>query len=247
MDGICLHDTVEAGEFQTVFPGRFVVFIGFPCVCMLAVVAEHPPPAGKVLGKKLVHAKNSEIEAAFKKATESKSKYLDAIYEILKHPDNKLVKHAKTLNSTFSFASIILFVPAFMVWLARHCEKMTKADLNKEKFQETAKRYMHDDFSSADLDTIKALDEKVLADIKANKIYGYKFDKKNNIIRDLTGKEKQVSDVRVEIKKYVDMAVPKGKKRVVHKMEKVPQNADYQFFLTSQNQLKQNFLSEKIS
>ena len=214
---------------------------------MLAIDPEIKKNAEAILGKKLVHAKNSEIEAAFKKATESKSKYLDAIYEILKHPDNKLVKHAKTLNSTFSFASIILFVPAFMVWLARHCEKMTKADVNKEKFQETAKRYMHDDFSSADLDTIKALDEKVLADIKANKIYGYKFDKKNNIIRDLTGKEKQVSDVRVEIKKYVDMAVPKGKKRVVHKMEKVPQNADYQFFLTSQNQLKQNFLSEKIS
>ena len=104
---------------------------------------------------------------------------------------------------------------------------------------------MHDDFASADLDTIKALDEKVLADIKANKIYGYKFDRKNNMIKDLTGKEKQVSDVRVEIKKYVDMAVPKGKKRVVHKMEKMPQNADYQLFLTSQNQLKHRFLTNQ--
>lgn len=209
---------------------------------MLAIDPEIKKNAEAILGKKLEHAKNSEIEKVFKEAKSSKN--LDAIYEILKHPDNKLVKRAKTLNSTFGFASIIVFVPAFMIWLARHCEKMTKADVNKEKFQETAKRYMHDDFASADLETIKALDEKVLSDIKANKIYGYKFDKKNNMIKDLTGKEKQVSDVRVEIKKYVDMAVPKGKKRVVHKMEKMPQNADYQLFLTSQNQLKQNFLTK---
>ncbi len=210
---------------------------------MLAIDPEIKKNAEAILGKKLEHAKNSEIEKAFKEA--KGSKHIDAIYEILKHPDNKLVKRAKTLNSTFGFASIIIFVPAFMIWLARHCEKMTKADVNKEKFQETAKRYMHDDFASADLDTIKALDEKVLSDIKANKIYGYKFDRKNNMIKDLTGKEKQVSDVRVEIKKYVDMAVPKGKKRVVHKMEKMPQNADYQLFLTSQNQLKQNYFLTK--
>lgn len=210
---------------------------------MLAIDPEIKKNAEAILGKKLEHAKNSEIEKAFKEA--KGSKHIDAIYEILKHPDNKLVKRAKTLNSTFGFASIIIFVPAFMIWLARHCEKMTKADVNKEKFQETAKRYMHDDFASADLDTIKALDEKVLADIKANKIYGYKFDRKNNMIKDLTGKEKQVSDVRVEIKKYVDMAVPKGKKRVVHKMEKMPQNADYQLFLTSQNQLKHRFLTNQ--
>lgn len=209
---------------------------------MLAIDPDIKKNSEAILGKKLEHAKNNEIEEAFKKAKGSKN--LDAIYEILKNPDNKLVKRAKTLNSTFGFASIIVFVPAFMIWLARHCEKMTKADVNKEKFQETAKRYMHDDFASADLNTIKALDEKVLSDIKANKIYGYKFDKQNNIIRDLKGKEKQVSDVRVEIKKYVDMAVPKGQKRVVHKMETVPQEADYQFFLTSQNQLKQNFLTK---
>lgn len=210
---------------------------------MLAIDSDIKRHTEAILGKQLEHAKNSEIEVAFKKASAKGSKNIDAIYEILKHPDNKLVKRAKTLNSTFGFASIIIFVPAFMIWLARHCERMTKADVNKEKFQETARRYMHDDFASADLDTIKALDEKVLSDIKANKIYGYKFDKKNNMIKDLTGKEKQVSDVRVEIKKYVDMAVPKGKKRVVHKLEKTPQNADYQLFLTSQNQLKDRFLT----
>ncbi len=211
---------------------------------MLAIDPEIKENAEAILGKKLDHVKNTDIENAFKNAQAKGSKNLDKIYEILKNPDNKLVKRAKTLNSTFGFASIILIVPAFMIWLAKYCEKMTKADVSKEKFQETAKRYMHDDFASADLDTIKALDEKVLKDIKSNKIYGYKYDKKNNMIKDLKGHEKQVSDVRVEIKKYVDMAVPKGAKREVHKMEPLPKNADYQFFLTSQNQLKEGFLTK---
>lgn len=211
---------------------------------MLAIDSKVKQHSENILNKKLEHAKNSEIEEAFRTARKNGSKDLDAIYEILKHPDNTLVKRAKTLNSTFGFASIIVFVPAFMIWLARHCEAMTKADVNKEKFKETAKRYMHDDFASADLATIKALDEKVLADIKANKIYGYKFDKQNNMIKDLTGKEKQVSDVRVEIKKYVDMAVPKGTKRVVKKHENPAPENDYQLFLTSQNQLQKNFLTK---
>lgn len=210
---------------------------------MLAIDPEIKQHAEKVMGKELEHCKNAEIEEVFKKA--KNSKHIDAIVEILKNPDNKLVKKAKMLNSTFGAASIVLFVPAFMIWLAKHCEKMTKADVSKEKFQEIAKRYMHDDFASADLDTIKALDEKVLEDIKSNKIYGFKFDRNKNIIRDLTGKEKQVSDVRVEIKKYVDMAVPKGQKRVVHRMEKAPQTPDYSAFIASQNQLKDRFLSNK--
>lgn len=209
---------------------------------MLAIDPEIKKHAEKVMGKELEHCKNAEIEEVFKKA--KGSKHIDAIVEILKNPDNKLVKKAKMLNSTFGAASIVLFVPAFMIWLAKHCEKMTKADISKEKFQEIAKRYMHEDFSSADLNTIKALDEKVLEDIKANKIYGFKYDKNKNMIRDLTGKEKQVSDVRVEIKKYVDMAVPKGTKRVVHKTEKMPENADFELFLTAQNQLRDKFLTK---
>ncbi len=209
---------------------------------MLAIDPEIKKHSEKILNKKLEDAKNSEIEAAFKKAKGSEA--LNAIYENLKNPNNKLVKRAKILNSSFGFASIIVLVPGFMIWLAKHCEKMTKADITKEKFTETAKNYMHDDFASADLDTIKALDEKVLNDIKANKIYGYKYDANKNIIRDLTGKEKQVSDVRVQIKEYVDKATPKGQKRIVHKPEITPKNADYQMFLTSKNQLKENFLTK---
>ena len=210
---------------------------------VLAIDPEIKKHTEKILNKSLDEAKTNEIESAFQKAKGSKE--LDAIYDILKKADNKLVKRAKLLNSSFGFASTIVLVPAFMIWLAKHCERMTKNDVTKEKFQEVAKRYQNDDFASADINVMKAIDEKVLNDIKANKIYGYKYDKKNNIIKDMKGKEKQVSDVRVEIKKYVDMAVPKGQKRVVIKPEiKEEKGSDYQFFLTSQNQLKQNFLTK---
>ena len=37
------------------------------------------------------------------------------------------------MNSAFAFASIILLVPAFMIWLARYCERMTKENKAKER------------------------------------------------------------------------------------------------------------------
>lgn len=211
---------------------------------MLAIDSDIKKHTEKILNKELIHSKNSEIEEAFKNAKGSKE--LDAIYEILKNPENKLVKRAKLLNSTFGFLSTIVLVPAFMIWLARYCENMTKKDVNDEKFTEIAKRYMHDDFTSADYITVKHLDKKVLEDVKANRIYGYKYDAKNNMIRDLKGHEKQVSDIRVEIKKFVDKATPKGQKRQIIKEAEEPKqnNSNYNLFMVSQNQLKENFLTK---
>ena len=37
------------------------------------------------------------------------------------------------MNSAFGFASTIVLVPAFMIWLARYCERMTKRDVAKER------------------------------------------------------------------------------------------------------------------
>lgn len=223
---------------------------------MLSVDKTIKANAEKILGKPLANAENLEIEEAFRNAQKNGSKHLDAIYDALKAPDNKLVKKAKILNSSFKFASIVVLVPAFMIWLARHCERMTKRDVTKEQFKEIAKDYMHEDFSSADPEVIRALDDKVLNDIKAGKIYGYKYDAQNNMIRNLAHKEKQVSDVRVEIKKYVDMAVPKGQERVIHRhkaqileekqpvTEKNNDNNDYRLYLNNQEQFKANFLTK---
>lgn len=173
----------------------------------------------KIMGNKpLEQCENHEIIDKFKTLDKESSPELKKIYEILKNPNNNLVRRAKTLNSSFGFLSIIVLVPAFMIWLARHCERMTKRDVMKEQFLNIAKDYMNEDFVTADNEKIRALDEKVLADVKAGKIYGFKFDEETNTIRDLQGKARQVSDIRVLIKKHIDMQMPKEKKK--HKIHK---------------------------
>lgn len=90
-------------------------------------------------GKKLKDVSMSELVADFKAAQAAgNSKELDTIYKAFESPDNKFVRIAKTLNSSFEFASIILLVPAFMIWLARYCERMTKANKEKERLAQNA-------------------------------------------------------------------------------------------------------------
>ena len=81
--------------------------------------------------KSLADATIEEIQEAFKKAKDSKE--LDSIYSKFSLKDNKFVTRAKFLNSCFGFASTIVLVPMFMMWLARYCEKMTKEAVEKEK------------------------------------------------------------------------------------------------------------------
>lgn len=169
----------------------------------------------KIMGKTLEKCENSEIIDKFRTLNKETSPELRKIYDILSKPDNSLVRRAKTLNSSFGFLSIIVLVPAFMIWLARYCERMTKRDIMKEQFLNIAKDYMNEDFTTADSEKIRALDNKVLADVKAGKIYGFKFDEASNTIRDLTGKARQVSDIRVLIKKHIDMQMPKEKKHKI--------------------------------
>ena len=81
-------------------------------------------------GKSLKDATMEEIHKAFEKAKGSET--LEKIYTVFSSKDNKFVNRAKTFNSAFGFASTIVLVPAFMMWLARYCEKMTKKAVEKE-------------------------------------------------------------------------------------------------------------------
>jgi hypothetical protein len=84
-------------------------------------------------GKNLQNASIDDIRNAFKKAEHSKE--LELIYTIFTNKDNKFINRAKTYNSAFGFASTLVLVPAFMMWLARYCEKMTKKAVAKEQNQ----------------------------------------------------------------------------------------------------------------
>ena len=75
----------------------------------------------------------NDFEKAFRQAMEQDTDAVKTIYKAFESTDNKFVRIAKTLNSSFEFASIIFLVPAFMIWLARFCDRMTKNDRAKEK------------------------------------------------------------------------------------------------------------------
>ena len=112
---------------------------------VFAMDKEVKAAAEKILnGKKLKEVSMEELERAFKTAKTQGdngpfAKELETIYKAFENPDNKFVRIAKTLNSSFEFASIILLVPAFMIWLARYCEKMTKESKEKARLAEEAK------------------------------------------------------------------------------------------------------------
>lgn len=80
--------------------------------------------------KSLKDATLEEIKEAFNKAKGSEA--LEKIYTVFSAKDNKFINRAKTFNSAFGFASTLVLVPAFMMWLARYCEKMTKKAVEKE-------------------------------------------------------------------------------------------------------------------
>ena len=89
-------------------------------------------------GKSLKDAAFEEIDSAFKQArlNVNSSEELENIYTKFSAKNNKFINRAKTMNSAFGFASTLVLVPMFMMWLARYCEKMTKKAVAKEQEQQ---------------------------------------------------------------------------------------------------------------
>ena len=80
-----------------------------------------------IVGKDIKDATVDEIKEAFRNNNSDDAKAAKKVIEdIFKDSKNKFVKYAKRYNSTFTFLSTIVLVPAFMVWLARTCDRMTR-------------------------------------------------------------------------------------------------------------------------
>ncbi len=92
--------------------------------------------AEKIIGKSLNDASTQEIKEAFKNVKNSSA--LEEIYKVFKNTDNQFIKRAKTMNSAFGFASTLVLVPVFMMWLAKYCERMTKNAVEKERLAKLA-------------------------------------------------------------------------------------------------------------
>jgi hypothetical protein len=107
---------------------------------MLTIDKEVAKNAETVIGKPLKDATNDEIRNAFKNIAEADSEKMKAkqnIINIFSDSKNKFVTNAKRYNSTFKALSTIVFVPSFMVWLARTCDKMTRNAREKDKALKT--------------------------------------------------------------------------------------------------------------
>lgn len=81
-----------------------------------------------------------EIKAAFRIAMVEKSPHLEEIYKAFRDPNNVFVRHAKTMNSIFAFASMCLLTPAFMIGIEKYNEHVTKQQIAQEKSAKQAKQ-----------------------------------------------------------------------------------------------------------
>ncbi len=89
-----------------------------------------------VIGKDLKNATDDEIKAAFKNITTDEAKKAKkAIEDVFKNKKNIFVKRSKLYNSLFTALSTIALVPAFMIWLARKCDKMTRNARAKDEMK----------------------------------------------------------------------------------------------------------------
>lgn len=84
-------------------------------------------------------AKVSDIKNALNSAKLDKDgELIKKFNQYFANPENKLLRKAKTWNSTFGFVSTILLIPSLIIWIASKCEKMT-ANRVKEDLAEANK------------------------------------------------------------------------------------------------------------
>lgn len=104
---------------------------------MLCQDKEIREAANKILGQDIRDLKGSKKEVdklisdAFEKAKGTKA--LREFYDLLKDPHNALVNKAKTMNSFFSCIAMLVLTPAFMIWIEKFNEKVTKRQIAREK------------------------------------------------------------------------------------------------------------------
>lgn len=110
---------------------------------MLSLDPEICEEATKILGKKPdASMKLKDIDKAFKDAQVKGSEELKNILKLLSKEDNNIVKRAKAMNSAFGAISTVLLVPALMMWISKHCEKMTKQRIAEQQKQAQAQAEM---------------------------------------------------------------------------------------------------------
>lgn len=121
---------------------RFVDKNGGNVGKMLNINKEVKEAATEILGK--APDKHMKLDFIIDKFNAAKgSNAHNKFVKIFADTNNVFVQRAKNLNSRFGFLSTIFLVPALMIWISKHCEKMTKkhiAEQKKASMQQTAQQ-----------------------------------------------------------------------------------------------------------
>ena len=131
----------KVGDFQNGLPDmfNFVNTHGGNVGKMLTLDKDIKEAATEILGATPnKNMKLTEINKKFNKAKGTEA--YEKIIKILEDKNNILVRKAKTYNSAFGFVSLMLLIPALMMWISKHCEKMTKERIAKEQEEAKANR-----------------------------------------------------------------------------------------------------------
>ena len=84
-----------------------------------------------MLGKSLKEATDKEIFTAIKDS--KNAKFVENIINVFKDNNNAFVKKAKSITGVFGFVSTFIAIPAFMIFLQKFNEKVTKNAIAKEQ------------------------------------------------------------------------------------------------------------------
>ena len=114
-----------------------------------------------MLGKKLKDATDNEILEAVK--NKSNAQYIENIVKVFKDNNNTFVKKAKSITGVFGFVSTLIVIPAFMIFLQKFNEKVTKHAIAKEQAE---KKSLNQKFTALRLTTNLLTPEKSKLNIK---------------------------------------------------------------------------------
>lgn len=90
----------------------------------------------QMLGKALKDSSEEEIMTAI--ADKKNAKFIENIINVFKDKNNVFIKKAKSITGVFGFMSTFVAVPAFMIFLQKFNEKVTKHAIAKEQEEKKA-------------------------------------------------------------------------------------------------------------
>ena len=115
----------------------------------------------KMLGKSLKDATDKEIFSAIKDA--KNKKLVENIVNVFKNTENTFVKKSKAITGVFGFVSTFIAIPAFMIFLQKFNEHVTKKAIAKEQAE---KKVMNQKFTAVKLTTDLLMPEKSKLNLK---------------------------------------------------------------------------------